>query len=174
MLRRVVPVRGSIVGHCYYDATERDLSVGAEDKAEGFRAGDVAKYVAPGNQSSAVLYIRMLMPHYAQIVEAYLDLWCVVAGNNGVRAVFAPVDGLTPVALLSDQIDEMWRRLYGKSDSIKAENGRIRIAGLNMKPVIPERTRESELMALVLAFDTPPQGFRLERLNLLLGTEILV
>ena len=42
MLRQVVPVRGSIVGHCYYDATERDLSVGAEDKAEGFRAGDVA------------------------------------------------------------------------------------------------------------------------------------
>ena len=97
-----------------------------------------------------------------------------MAGNNGVRAVFAPVDGLTPVALLSDQIDEMWRKLYGKSDSIKAENGRIRVAGLNMKPVIPERTRESELMALVLAFDTPPQGFRLERLNLLLGTEILV
>ena len=29
MLRQVVPVRGSIVGHCYYDATERDLSVGA-------------------------------------------------------------------------------------------------------------------------------------------------
>ena len=147
MLRQVVPVRGSIVGHCYYDATERDLSVGAEDKAEGFRAGDVAKYVAPGNQSSAVLYIRMLMPHYAQIVEAYLDLWCVVAGNNG---------------------------LYGKSDSIKAENDRIRIGGLNMKPVIPEKIRNSELMALVLAFDTPPQGFRLERLNLLLGTEILV
>lgn len=174
MLRRVVPVRGSIVGHCYYDATERDLSVGAEDKAEGFRAGDVAKYVAPGDQSSAVLYIRMLIPHYAQIVEAYLDLWCVVAGNNGVRAVFAPVDGLTPVELSSSQIDEMWRRLYGKSDSIKAENSRIRVAGLNMKPVIPDKTRDSELMALVLAFDAPPQGFKLERLNLLLGTEVLV
>ena len=114
------------------------------------------------------------MPHYAQIVEAYLDLWCVVAGNNGVRAVFAPVDGLTLVELSSSQIDEMWHRLYGKSDSIKAENGRIRIGGLNMKPVIPERTRESELMALVLAFDTPPQSFKLERLNLLLGTEMLV
>lgn len=174
MLRQVVPVRGSIVGHCYYDATERDLSVGAEDKAEGFRAGDVARYVIPSNQSSATLYIRMLMPHYAQIVEAYLDLWCVVAGNNGVRAVFAPVDGLTPVALSSDRIDNMWRKLYGKSESVKAESGRIRIAGLNMKSVIPERMRESELMALVLAFDAPPQGFMLERLNLLLGTEILV
>lgn len=174
MLRQVVPVRGSIVGHCYYDATERDLSVGAEDKAEGFRSGDVAKYVALGNQSSAVLYIRILMPHYVQIFEAYLDLWCTAAGGNGVRAVFAPVDGLTPVELPSSQIDEMWRRLYGKSDSIKAENGRIRIGGLNMKPVIPEKTRDSELMALVLAFDTPPQGFKLERLNLLLGTEMLV
>ena len=174
MLRQVVPVRGSIVGHCYYDATERDLSVGAEDKAEGFRAGDVAKYVALGNQSSEVLYIRILMPHYAQIVEAYLDLWCTAAGVNGVRAVFAPVDGLTPVELSSSQIDEMWRRLYGKSDSIKAENGRIRIGELNMKPVIPEKTRDSELMALVLAFDTPPQSLKLERLNLLLGTEILV
>lgn len=174
MLRQVVPVRGSIVGHCYYDATERDLSVGAEDKAEGFRSGDVAKYVALGNQSSAVLYIRILMPHYAQIVEAYLDLWCTAAGVNGVRVVFAPVDGLTPVELSSIQIDEMWRRLYGKSDSIKAENGRIRVAGLNMKPVILERTRKDELMALVLAFDTPPQDFKLERLNLLLGTEILV
>ena len=30
------------------------------------------------------------------------------------------------------------------------------------------------LMALVLAFDVPPQSFKLERLNLLLGTEILV
>ena len=174
MLKQVVPVRGSIVGHCYYDATERDLSVGAEDEAEGFRIGDVARYVVLSNQSSAVLYIRMLMSHYAQIVEAYLDLRCVVAGNNGVRAVFAPVDGLTPVELSSSQIDDMWRKLYGKSDSIKAENGRIRVAGLNMKPVIPERTRESELMALVLAFDTPPQSFKLERLNLLLGTEILV
>ena len=91
-----------------------------------------------------------------------------------MRAVFAPVDGLTPVELSSSQIDEMWRRLYGKSDSIKAENGRIRIGELNMKPVIPEKTRDSELMALVLAFDTPPQSLKLERLNLLLGTEILV
>ena len=91
-----------------------------------------------------------------------------------MRAVFAPADGLTPVKLSSSQIDEMWRRLYGKSDSIKAENGRIRIGGLNMKPVVPERTRDSELMALVLAFDVPPQGFKLERLNLLLGTEVLV
>ena len=174
MLRQVVPVRGSIVGHCYYDATERDLSVGAEDKAEGFRAGDVAKYIMLSNQSSAVLYVRILMPHYAQIVEAYLDLWCMVAGSNGVRAVFAPVDGLTPVELSGSQIDDMWRRLYGKSDSIKTENGKIQVAGLNMKPVIPERTRDSELMALVLAFDVPPQSFKLERLNLLLGTEVLV
>ena len=43
MLRQVVPVRGSIVGHCYYDATERDLSVGAEDKAEGFRDYEIGR-----------------------------------------------------------------------------------------------------------------------------------
>ena len=174
MLRQVVPFRGSILGHCYHDATERDLSVGASDRITGYFESDALPYVKISNLTTSTIYLRIPTPHYAQIVEAYLDLQCSVQGANGLRAVLAPASGLSPVILTPVQINEKWLAVRGSNVAVMSSGGKIRIDGLNLKASLPEIGRDDEIMALVLVFDTPPQQFKLERLNLLIGTEMLV
>ena len=174
MLRHVVPFRGSILGHCYHDATERDLSVGASDNVTGYFESDALPYVTTSNLTDNIIHLRVPTPHYAQIVEAYLDLQCSVQGANSLMVVLAPADGLLPASLTLAQISEKWRAVRGSDVAVMSSGGKIRIDGLNLKASLPEVGRDDELMALVLVFSTPPQQFKLERLNLILGTEVLV
>lgn len=188
MLRQVVPVRGSILGHNYYDGSDRDIGYGALGLDEGERRSDILPYsrihcAIPGfgdyiiqynyshNHSSCEFYIRIARPHYARIIEAYLDLRFTFNGNNGIKIVFTDCSSdLDPQILQRHEIDGLWAKAIGKNTSI-AGYGQIS-ANLSLKNIIPQSN--SEALALCLSFDSAPQNFYIERLNLLLGTEILV
>lgn len=189
MLRQVVPVRGSILGHNYYDGSDRDIGYGALGIEEGMRESDILPYskIYCPNQSFAdsiiqntynhrfsgrEFYIRYARPHYARIVEAYLDFSCVFSGNNGVRIVMTDCgSNLLPQTLPRSTIDALWKQATGKAQSITG-NGRLSCSGLNLKEIIPDG--QSEAFAICLAFDSPPQNLYIEQMNLLLGTEVLV
>lgn len=174
MLRQVVPARGSILGHCYYDGTERDLSIGANEKIDGYCASDALPYVVTSDLSSREIYLRVALPHYARVVEAYLDLQCTTGGTNGVKIALTSVVDLTPIPLSQLQIDDMWRLVRGSDMPEAAVGGRIHIDGLSLKPVLQKAAGDGEFIALVLSFTSHPQQFRIEKLNILLGTEVLV
>ena len=57
------------------------------------------------------IYLRLLLPHYAGVTEAYLDLSCTLSGFNGLKVALAPVDGLDPAVLSQAQIDSAWPAL---------------------------------------------------------------
>lgn len=188
MLRQVIPVRGSILGHNYYDGSDRDIGYGALGLDEGERRSDILPYsriycAVPGfedyivqynyshNHSSREFYIRIARPHYARLVEAYLDLRCTFSGVNGIKAVLTDCDSsLSPQLLSRSDINTLWRKATGKTTSITGSNQII--INQSLKNIILQGN--SEAFALCLAFDSAPQNFYIERLNLLLGTEILV
>lgn len=189
MLRQVIPVRGVILGHNYYDGSDRDIGYGALGLDEGERRSDILPYsrihcAIPGfgdyviqynfhnhNHSSREFYIRIARPHYARLVEVYLDLYCTFSGANGIKTVFTDCgSNLSPQLLSRSDIDTLWRKATGKTNSITGGNQII--INQSLKNIIPQSN--SEAFALCLAFDSAPQNFYIERLNLLLGTEILV
>lgn len=188
MLRQVIPVRGVILGHNYYDGSDRDIGYGALGLDEGERRSDILPYsrihcAVPGfgddiiqynyshNHSSREFYIRIARPHYARIIEAYLDLRCTFNGNNGIKIVFTDCSSDLSVRTLQRyEIDKLWAEATGKNTSISGY-GQIS-TGLSLKNIIPQSN--SEALALCLSFDSAPQNFYIERLNLFLGTEILI
>lgn len=189
MLRQVIPVRSVILGHNYYDGSDRDIGYGALGLDEGERRSDILPYsrihcAIPGfgdyviqynfhnhNHSSREFYIRIARPHYARIIEAYLDLRFTFNGNNGIKVVFTDCSSdLSVQALQRYEIDKLWTKATGKNTSVSGY-GQISI-DLSLKNIIPQSN--SEALALCLSFDSAPQNFYIERLNLLLGTEILV
>jgi len=188
-MRQVIPIRGSILGHNYYDGSDRDIGYGALGSDEGMRESDILPYCriyCPDHSlADAIIkntynhqfnhrefYIRYARPHYANIIEAYLDFSCVFSGNNGVKIVMTDCDAnLSPQILSRAVIDELWKKATGKTTPITG-NGQIRISGLILKEMIPES--RGEAFAICLAFDSPPKNFYIDQMNLLLGTELLV
>ena len=188
-MRQVIPIRGSILGHNYYDGSDRDIGYGALGIDEFMRESDIFPYsrihcpdktfidaVIENTYNHQLdnreVYIRYARPHYARLVEAYLDFSCIFSGNNGVKIVMTDCDAdLSPQILSRATIDELWKKATGKITSING-NGQIRISGLILKEIIPEG--RGEAFAICLSFDSPPKSFYIDQMNLLLGTELLV
>ncbi len=177
-----IPVRGSIAGHCYYEQTDRDIVWGSV----GFNQGDsdVRPYVgglsvtpshivsSTVNLDHRIIYLRILKPHFAPIVDMYLDLECELSGYNSLKVALTEVDGFEPIDLGQSSIDEQWLAVSGDGLAVEVSGGKIVTSALNLKPLLPAGGSR-EMFGLVLAFGSNPQAFKFNRIKILLGTEQL-
>ncbi len=182
-MKNIIPVRGSIAGHCYYEQTDRNIVWGSFGINQG--TSDILPYIGGGlidpnqmegvatNLDHRIVYLRILKPHFAPIVDMYLDLECQMSGSNGLKVALTTVDGFEPVSLNQNQINAMWRQIKGNDNPIGKVGNKIKAEGLNLKTILPIGG-SNEMFGLVLAFDSNPQNFKINKLKILLGTEQLV
>lgn len=158
-----VTMRGSIFGHNYKDETEYDLTYGAYSGNGG--TSDICNLVGISTANglpvtptpNAINVIRILQPHYGEIVECYIDYVSVRfataaggvpgkeggAGSGNLKFAigdFTNNDFNTPRASYSlTEINADWLKISGRTTGLTISGGgdsRITASRLNLLPAL--------------------------------------
>lgn len=178
---KAVPFRGSIWGFNYFDGAEKSLSRQTFDLANS-GPSDVSTLVGGyGVVSVTPLQlnpIRILQPHYGQIISCYLDFSITFnSADNGMQCWIA-IGNFTSGApnwtvntsYTTAYITQSWTQINGKSTPLTVSGGSIAPNTLNLTPALYPSTSSSfvpEAFVLLIYFSRTPtaSGFNLNYLN---------
>ncbi len=167
-----VPVRGSIWGLNYNDRTERDLQYVSPPG----NSADTAKYFPytyayanvtfpPTIGASKICPIRILQPHYGEIIECYADLQLTPAAGDSdltMKLAIGIFDGSSynPVTNYTDEeINASWRRIRGSDTPLSVSGGVISADLLDLKNAIPKYGDDNyreDAFVLLIVFNKVP------------------
>jgi hypothetical protein len=165
-----VPVRGSIWGLNHNDRTERDLQYITFPPT----TADTMKYFpwtysgttnSPTVGASKICPIRILQPHYGELIECYADLQLTpVAGDSDLTMKLAigrfQSGSYDPVTSYTDEeINASWRKIRGTDTPMSVTGGVIAADLLDLLAALPKYGDSSfreDAFVLLIVFNKVP------------------
>ena len=172
-----VPVRGTIWGLMYNDRSERDIMV-VKANGSGSLTGDMHDFfpgaydlgfsdsvISPVIGARRVCPIRILMPHYGQLSECFVDLELTVASGDSDLTLKLGVGRLSAgnydrvYTYDDDELAASWRKIRGSDAPLTVSGGKISADLLNLLPALPEYGSSDwrrDVFVLLLIFNREP------------------
>lgn len=165
-----VPVRGSIWGLNYNDRTERDLQYvdfySTSDTMKYFPFTDSHDMSYPASKgASRVCPIRILQPHYGELIECYADLQLTpAAADNNLTMKLAigkfQSGSYDPVTSYTDEeINASWRKIHGTDTPLSVSGGVISAELIDLLHALPkygDSAFREDAFVLLVAFNKVP------------------
>lgn len=165
-----VPVRGSIWGLNHNDRTERDLqyivfppTTADTMKYFPFQYGNTQNPPTVG--AARVCPIRILQPHYGELIECYVDLQLTpAAADSGLTMKLAigkfQSGSYDPVTSYTDEeINASWRQIRGTDTPLSVSSGVIAADLLDLLDALPkygDSNFRDDAFVLLVVFNKVP------------------
>lgn len=172
-----VPVRGSIWGLQYNDTSERDV-MRTKNNGSGNLMSDMHDYfpgvfesgggdisISPQVGASTICPIRILLPHYGELAECFVDLDMNVAAGDSDLTLKLGIGRLSAgnyareTSYTDDEINAAWRKIRGNTAALTVSGGKISADLLNLLPALPEYGSADwrrDVFVLLLVFNKVP------------------
>lgn len=185
--RYAVPVRGTIWGVNYNDKSERDLGaidsvpLALGDFHDFFPSYDVRTpsiVIPPQIAARSICPLRVLKPHYGELVECYADLQITVASGDSDLTLKLAVGRFESgsydrvMTYSDDEINDSWVKIRGSTSPLAVSGGKITadlLDLLNALPVYGDSNYIDDAFVLILAFNKTPTvtgSFKFNFLNI--------
>ena len=168
-----VPVRGTIWGMNYNDRTERDIGgistvplafSDFHDFFPGYHMINVSATYPPQLGARKQCPMRILKPHYGDLVECYADLRIIVAsGDNDLTLKLAigrmNSDYSRIMEYTDEEINRSWRMIRGTDAPLTVSGGTIEADLIDLLAALPKYGSsefQSDAFVLILAFNKVP------------------
>ena len=171
-----VPVRGTIWGLNYNDATERNI---AQQTFAGVGLqNDFVDYfpmlayngatVGPNAGAASICPIRILKPHYGELVECFADISLTVAAADSdltLKMAIGSFDSSLQkgygriLTYTDDFINRSWQKIHGSSTPLNVSGGKISADLINLLTALPkygDADYKQDAFVLILAFNKVP------------------
>ena len=181
-----MPVRGTIWGVNYNDRSERDI--GARDGVplvfgdyhDFFPSYEISNGISHSPQMGAnrICPLRILKPHYGELIECYADLQITVAAVDNDLTLKLGIGKFESgsydrvLTYTDNEIDAAWQKMRGNTTPLSVSGGKISVDLVNLFEALPkygDANYIEDAFVLILVFNKTPTvtgTFKFDYLNI--------